>query len=437
MRPWTAAHLGTSVTGEWEADVNWDQDVINNLTPPLDLPDRDGADDGVLFPLTLAHCRSNVMLYTYRVVAPVVSVMFVNVWFDWNRDGDWDDTMVCGNGSAAPEWVVQNQLVFLTAPGLYTNSTPGFRAWHPAAGNQPGWMRITFSETMVPGPLGFNGRGGDGPKVGYQYGETEDYYVTAYAENGELDFSDAPDPTYPTMLPAGARHQIVPGFQLGPLVDAETNGLPHPQALGDDSSNLPDEDGVQIRAPWLTGTQACVNVSLISGPLGGRLDAWLDFNRNGSWDGGEQIFANAPLVPGVNPLCFAIPCNASLGTNFARFRLTSNGGVGPGGAARDGEVEDYLVFIQQPRPTNSVSITNITVTNLVVSGTNYQVASLWWNAQSCIQYQLEQTLSLGTNGGTNIAWTPAGSVVIGPANSQTVTNLAQPATQRYYRIVVP
>ena len=41
---------------------------------------------------------------------------------------------------------------------------------------------------------------------------------------GELDFGDAPDPTYPTLVNSdGARHVIVPGFHLGWGVDADTD----------------------------------------------------------------------------------------------------------------------------------------------------------------------------------------------------------------------
>ena len=444
MQPWAVAYLGRNVTGEWEADVNWDQDVVNNINPAADRPDQDGADDGVAFPLTLPHCRKTSFNFICTATAPVMPPLFVNVWFDWNRDGDWNDVFQCPDGTPAPEWAVQNQPVNFMVPGTYTIATTPFRCWHPSLAIQPIWMRITLSEVPVPGPLGFSGlAGGDGPLPpnSYQFGETEDYYITDYDVDGELDFGDAPDPTYPTLLASnGARHYIIPGFSLGALADGELNGLPHPLALGDDLNNQPDEDGVQIVTPWLIGTQACVNVTLTSGPGGGRLDGWVDLNQNGVWEPSEQVFVNQPLVPGLNSgLCFSIPCTARLGTNFARFRLTSAGlgGLGPTGLAQDGEVEDYLVVIGQPRPTNNIVISYISVTNLVLSGTNYQVATLYWNAQACIHYQLLQTLSLGTNNGTDIVWTAVGPEVIGPANSQAVTNLAEPASQRYYRIVAP
>ena len=37
---------------------------------------------------------------------------------------------------------------------------------------------------------------------------------------------------------------------------------------------------------------------LTAGTNGGKLDAWIDFNRNGTWDAAEQVFASQALVAG-------------------------------------------------------------------------------------------------------------------------------------------
>src|SRR5690606_22059022 len=96
-------------------------------------------------------------------------------------------------------------------------------------------------------------------------------------------------------------------------------------------------------------TPITVNVS-----RAGLLDAWIDFNRDGDWsDPGEQIFANTVLVAGVNQLAFQAPPGSqvdSLQSTFARFRVSSNGGLLPTGIAEDGEVEDYSVFITPGHP---------------------------------------------------------------------------------------
>jgi len=60
-----------------------------------------------------------------------------------------------------------------------------------------------------------------------------------------VDFGDAPDPTYPTLQASfGASHIIDNVTYLGITVDGESDGLPHPSALGDDNNNIDDEDGV-------------------------------------------------------------------------------------------------------------------------------------------------------------------------------------------------
>jgi hypothetical protein len=95
------------------------------------------------------------------------------------------------------------------------------------------------------------------------------------------------------------------------------------------------------------GTSTDVQVTA-SAP--GLLDAWVDFNDNGSWaDAGEQVFANEALSAGANALSFAVPGTASPNvTTFARFRFDPiyiGGGLSFDGLAPSGEVEDYEVQI--------------------------------------------------------------------------------------------
>ncbi|MFH0980246.1 MAG: GEVED domain-containing protein, partial [Planctomycetota bacterium] len=180
--PRAVAWLGEWVSLENEADVGPDEDPTNNLIPPTDTPDLDRMDDGVIFPLVLPHCQWTTFNFIVTVVSPPPTEwLYVNVWFDWNRDGDWDDLQLCGLNDFAPEWSVQNQQLAFAGPGQYMVTTLPFKPWHPTPGTQPIpiWMRITLSEQpwiSSGGP----GEGGSGPQLGYQYGETEDYYVEDY-----------------------------------------------------------------------------------------------------------------------------------------------------------------------------------------------------------------------------------------------------------------
>jgi hypothetical protein len=158
-----------------------------------------------------------------------------------------------------------------------------------------------------------------------------------------LDFGDAPD-TYKTLLASdGPRHTIAEGICLGRAVDGEPDGKPGPAANGDDLNGQSDEDGVVFTSSLSPGQPATIEVTA---SVQGYLNAWVDFNRDGSFSGkGEQIFTDQLLVPGGNKLSFKVPSTAAKGATFARFRFNARGLLSYYGAAADGEVEDYQVAI--------------------------------------------------------------------------------------------
>ncbi|MCG8466111.1 MAG: GEVED domain-containing protein, partial [Xanthomonadales bacterium] len=170
----------------------------------------------------------------------------------------------------------------------------------------------------------------------------------------DLDFGDAPDPAFPTLAANnGASHVLGGPIFLGSCVDAETDGAPSSGADGDDlavgapvfgtCAGNDDEDGVSFTSLLVAGSNASLDVTASSACL---LDAWIDFNNNGSWaDAGEQIFASQALAVGVNSLNYSVPGTAAVGTSYARFRCSTAGGLSFNGAAADGEVEDYRIQI--------------------------------------------------------------------------------------------
>ncbi|MHC4430905.1 MAG: GEVED domain-containing protein, partial [Planctomycetota bacterium] len=172
----TGAFLGKKVTSEREADTGSDDDGANNIAPQTDLSDNDDGDDGVVVPLRLPHCEWATFDYQVTVVDPKID-LWVNVWIDFNRDGDWDDTIACDAGQA-PEWAVQNQYLFGLPVGSSQVTTPALLSWHPKSGPAGVWMRITISEQPWKGGSnpGEQGNGGSGPATKYAIGETEDYY---------------------------------------------------------------------------------------------------------------------------------------------------------------------------------------------------------------------------------------------------------------------
>jgi hypothetical protein len=213
-----------------------------------------------------------------------------------------------------------------------------------------GWT-LSFPETVVGWKTSLTENGT--PSVFYWEGYwyfcsiDESPRDLAFVITSELDFGDAPDPNYPTLLANdGARHVSDGATYLGASVDIEGDGQPEALAFGDDVLDTSDdEDGVVFTSMLIPGQQAFVDVTASTQGL---LNAWVDFNADGDWsDGSEQIFTNQALNAGVNNLAFAVPAQAVEDITFARFRFDSNGNLNYTGLANDGEVEDHAVEIGQ------------------------------------------------------------------------------------------
>ena len=248
LHPRDRFFLGQRVSLENEADVGLDEDwgqrallPHNNLLPLLDRADvemnhrsRPGvrwdlSDDGLVidsasFPVSFPTCERTRLDYRVTVTDPSATLAYVNVWCDWNRDGDWNDTLMCGRVPVS-EWAVQNDTPAFTGAGEYVFTSPSFQCWHPEGREQdPIWVRITIAEQeWTP-----QADGGAGPEGGYQYGETEDYRFPPAARSPQFDWGDAPDslaaPGYPVLATHnGARHAIG-GPWLGGSDDGDSNG---------------------------------------------------------------------------------------------------------------------------------------------------------------------------------------------------------------------
>lgn len=184
--------LGTHLSREREADSGPDQDGLNNiLAGGVDNADNDRGDDGWRNRnIRFFDCRRQTL--TVRVSkAPNATLnrMFLNVWFDGNRDGDWDDIAPCqpadgGPAQASYEWIVQDYIVDMTAipAGGYLDFQVNTERVLNQTEGRPHWMRFMLSEAPAVAPPGGlpDGRGphpDDAPN-GYLFGETEDVKQT-------------------------------------------------------------------------------------------------------------------------------------------------------------------------------------------------------------------------------------------------------------------
>ena len=356
-------------------------------------------EDGVILPAVLV-AGSTVPI---QVTASMPG--FLNAWIDWNGNGTWIDP----GEQVYLNWPLTPGLNLLP---LSVPAPPAFASGGP----QSRW-RFTSYPPAAPAYTGLENDG-----------EVEDYEVRLQV----LDFGDAPDPSYPTLLANdGARHLIpsIPVYYLGATApDLDPDGQPTAVADGDDVAGADDEDGVAVPsgAPLVRGDpSAALGVTCSTS---GYLNAWLDFDADGSWTGaGEQIAVDRAMPAGFSALVFAIPAGSQVGPVIGRFRFASFMGLGVTGYAGDGEVEDHEFTIYQQAPdTNSFWITNVahTATNEI---------TIDWTGDTNAIYETQYILDLPST--ASPPWTAWGPWVSGPPLTQVDTNAAE--TAKHYRVVAP
>jgi len=162
----------------------------------------------------------------------------------------------------------------------------------------------------------------------------------------QYDFGDAPDSYGTTLNATGARHLLDGETYLGSRVDSEWDGQPTDTALGDDTTDTPDdEDGIVFLTPILPGQPFEVQVTASTTSF---LNAWVDWNGNGTFDAGEELCTNQTVGAAPTTLTFTAPAapDPFPGTLYSRFRLTRDSWATPsptGEAPSPGEVEDYAL----------------------------------------------------------------------------------------------
>ena len=193
--------------------------------------------------------------------------------------------------------------------------------------------------------------GGEGTFL-VTYGNTSNQIVLSSFEWSLVDFGDAPASYSTLRADDGARHASV-GPQLGSGRDSEAEGVPSIDADGDGQ----DDDGVLFGSITTNSTQAAVNVEL-SGASEAKLDAWIDFDRDGVWEASEKILDDVLVNQSLQTINYNLPSGQTTGDTYARVRLSSAGGLGPTGYADDGEVEDFLLSIVEPPQVEQIVVNN-------------------------------------------------------------------------------
>ncbi|WP_334142065.1 C25 family cysteine peptidase [Rhabdothermincola sp.] len=215
----------------------------------------------------------------------------------------------------------------------------------------PGTLDIVNTATATSGPLS----------------DTDDHTDCVVC----FDFGDAPEDYGTTYASDGARARYsLSGPRLGALIDREADAYAAVSrttpAVGDDTHDLDDEDGVVINggSGIAGGTTMTIDLTVTGVPAGGWVNGWFDFDNDGEFDTNESIFHPSRFVSastGLSPLgyvtgpgTYTVTVNVpDFGTNgsgyaigdliYSRFRISSvAGGVAESvGQSIDGEVEDF------------------------------------------------------------------------------------------------
>lgn len=223
------------------------------------------------------------------------------------------------------------------------------------AGGQRDLVSGTIFTTTIGSGAAFTGLGGGiavapvGPTINFDFGDLPATYGTRLAEDG-------------------ARH-VIDALFLGAGVTAETDG---PVSSLSDSDV---DDGVTFPAginPLLSET-----VDIVSSGVGA-IDAWIDFDSDGTFDDPrDRIFTAKPVAAGSNALTFTAPGPLTAGARYARVRLTAAGAAGPKGCEQGGEVSDFVVQIAPP--TLDLAITSTSNAADVAPGATIQHTVKWSN----------------------------------------------------------
>ena len=191
--------LGFYVNAEQYADVYFPASNMQsreNLTNilsngELDMADNDLFDDGWWNEgVPMLNCEQSMLIIAVSQsdLPTDIERLWLNVWFDGNRDGDWNDTAHCTSatypsGTDSYEWIVQDYAIDIgLLPGGDDNYLEFYIPTVPILNQQPerdAWVRLTLSEqkALVP-PDGSlpDGRGPRHPAI-FAVGETEDYLL--------------------------------------------------------------------------------------------------------------------------------------------------------------------------------------------------------------------------------------------------------------------
>ena len=155
---------------------------------------------------------------------------------------------------------------------------------------------------------------------------------------------------------------------LAEINDEHITGSSPLEATSIDDPDNDDEDGLDIASAILVpGEWVALDVTVTGMTVGDStyLKGWVDYNHDGDWfedvndaiqwgDGSVlsgETFVDMNLIAqnpdGTRTVHFLVPEDAEGGKTFLRFRLSTDQDLSFDGLALDGEVEDYVGYVQK------------------------------------------------------------------------------------------
>ncbi|MCB0063278.1 MAG: DUF11 domain-containing protein [Caldilineaceae bacterium] len=201
--------LGSMVDAEPYADLNLYEES-NQIPPPpasnildnglTDIADSDLDDGWWNQGVPMLHCEPTMLIIALsRAALPAnIDTLWLNVWFDGNRDGDWQDVGDCPGtnketGETAYEWIVQDYEIdpaTLSVEEPLVLYVPTMRVLNQQP-DRKAWLRMTLSEqkAIVPVNGGLpDGRGPAYPNY-FAVGETEDWLMAGVVVDNTQPFT--------------------------------------------------------------------------------------------------------------------------------------------------------------------------------------------------------------------------------------------------------
>ena len=270
------------------------------LERDANITNLDQQDDGLI---ELILRQSGVVSLTFQAAMSEQAqarVVYFNLWADTNNNGRWQGPALLD--APTSEWIVGNREIRL-APGETAQVEAEFGRVRGALRH---WFRAALTDTPVPG-FAFWGPFGTGE---HQLGEVEDYEYLRPPDTPTpppppptlppevLDFGDAPDPRFPTLLASNGLRTIDPSqFWLGSL------GVPGATLERDANiTDLDQQDDGLIEMRDRGGLVSLTFQAAMSEPAQARFvwfSLWADLNNDGSWE--DIILSRQICVPTPNP----------------------------------------------------------------------------------------------------------------------------------------